>query len=772
MNTSFKNSVVDADVVNAYRELLGRDPESQDVVRAYFNCIDVAQVREIIMQSPEYQLRTSTALQESGKADQKSQENHSQEKSKSRKDFWSGVVGYWAGEEKAVTQHIAFVGNCQVNMLAALCNAMQDQMQATGWEMTPKFFNMLESTSFEDETWADVQCIWAHPNQRWQTWLLQQPKHFQARVRTLPTIDTLGFHPDCSYVYSNGQPIDSPIGAYHSALVLWSYLQGLSPQATRNLFCDPVFRHLGFFDLQAVGIDQLVKKGRQCGMPMHRWLADWQASGVWMHTINHPKLRVLADVALHCLRQLGIEGVVDARDVVEDELARSPCWPVYPEVAKSLGLRDAGGYAFKRAHRPVDKGRTVQYMDLDTFIEGSFAIYARHSPGDLRCDRLQAEAFRNLPQFFGQMHSSQALPSIAQPGNPYRDLPDSQFWRRAVERVPAPELDPVQSAPFRISPADKVATAGSCFAQHIARTLVAHGFHYLVTERADDLPAEQQLARNYGVFSARFGNVYTARQLLQLLEMALGICPSPQGLAWPREDGRWVDGLRPYIEPQGFESEAQVLASRQQMLASTSDMFQGCDVLVFTLGLTEAWQRLADGVVLPLAPGVAAPTASMHEFGFVNFSHDEVLADMRAFLWLLKSVNPRVRVVLTVSPVPLVATYEPRSVMASTAYSKAVLRSVAQALTQTFDGVAYFASYEVITAAPNAGRYFAADWRNVRPEGVAHVMGLFMKHFAVGQTPSAPSLPAAVPDRNDLEKATACVSEVICDEQRLDSPAG
>lgn len=669
-------------------------------------------------------------------------------------------------------RRIAFVGNCQVNMLAALCNAMQDDVTATGWEMTPRFFSKLEKARFDDENWSDVQCIWAHPNEHWQAWLLQQPEHFQARVRPLPTIDTLGFHPDCAYVHVQGKVVDSPIGAYHSVLVLWGFLQGWSVQATRDLFNAQVFGHLGFFDLHAAGVNHLVNKGRQCSMPVHRWLAAWHASGVWMHTINHPKPLVLADVALHCLAALGIVGVAEARDVVDDELARSPCWPVYPEVAQALGLRTPGSYAFKGAHRPADQGKSVHYMGLDAFIEASFVLYARYAPGDLQCDRLQAQAFKSLPDFLTQ-RAAQSVSggAVVAAGNPYLHLPDAQFWRRAVERVSASALDPVLAAPFRISPTDKVATAGSCFAQHIARTLVAHGCHYLVTEQAAHLPPEAQLARNYGVFSARFGNVYTARQLRQLLEMALGDAPSPQGLVWPRGDGRWVDGLRPYIEPDGFDDEAQALASRQQMLACTSDMFQGCDVLVFTLGLTEAWHRPADGVVLPLAPGVASAAAPMAEFAFVNFSHEQVLADMRAFLWLLKSVNAKVRVVLTVSPVPLVATYEPRSVMASTAYSKAVLRSVAQELVNEFDWVAYFASYEVITAAPNAGRYFAPDWREVLPEGVAHVMGLFMKHWALGGdvAPVADGGQLSAPLRADLDQATQAVSAVICDEQKLDA---
>jgi hypothetical protein len=793
---SISNSVSRSDVVLAYRELLGREPESEAAIALYFVYNDVAQIREVIAQSAEYQLRVQQ-LREAELAAAKLAADTAHSKTAVVKNLWNGLSGLWAGQDKssdvqqpsiqaqdaspqaefqvacAQAQNMAFVGNCQASMLAALSNAMQKERVAKGWEMTPRFFSKLEKSAFDDDMWAGVQCIWAHPNERWRAWLQKQPEHFQAKVRPLPTIDTLGFHPDCAYVDAKGQSIDSPIGAYHSVLVLWGFLQGLSVQATRSLFNAQVFNHLGYFDLHASGMSHLVNKGRQCQMPMHRWLAAWQEEGVWMHTINHPKPHVLAQVALHCLALLGIAGVAEARDVVDDELARSPCWPVYPEVAQALGLRTPGSYAFKCGHRPADQGHSVKYMGLDAFIEASYAVYARHAPSDLQCERLLAQAFQVLPDFLAQQaaapegHAAQWAGSA----NPYRGLPDHQFWRRSVEQVAPPDLDPVLAAPFRIAPTDKVATAGSCFAQHIARTLVAHGFHYLVTEQAPDLPPEAQQARHYGMFSARFGNVYTARQLRQLLEMALGEAPSPPGLVLPRGDGRWVDGLRPYIEPEGFDNEAQALASRQHMLACTSDMFQGCDVLVFTLGLTEAWHRPADGVVVPLAPGVASPSAPMGEFAFVNFSHEQVLADMRAFLWLLKSVNAKVRVVLTVSPVPLVATYEPRSVMASTAYSKAVLRTVAQELVNEFDWVAYFASYEVITAAPNAGHYFASDWREVLPEGVAHVMGLFMKHWALdgdaGQ--GAECVQTRAPQRSDLEQATQSVSAVICDEKKLDT---
>jgi hypothetical protein len=104
------------------------------------------------------------------------------------------------------------------------------------------------------------------------------------------------------------------------------------------------------------------------------------------------------------------------------------------------------------------------------------------------------------------------------PLNPYRSLPDHRFWRKAIANVPSFAIDTLIDAPFRITPEDKVATAGSCFAQNIAHALQTSGFCYFVPESGPaDLPEQERLARNYGVYSARYGNIYTTRQLLQRL---------------------------------------------------------------------------------------------------------------------------------------------------------------------------------------------------------------------------------------------------------------
>lgn len=349
--------------------------------------------------------------------------------------------------------------------------------------------------------------------------------------------------------------------------------------------------------------------------------------------------------------------------------------------------------------------------------------------------------------------------------HPYKALPDHAHWRRAVSAVAPGDVDPVVAAPFTIAPTDRVATAGSCFAQHIARYLRDAGFHFLVTETAHPL-APEALAREYGygLFTARYGNIYTARQLLQLFRRAYGQF-TPADDVWHAPGGPYFDPFRPQIQPGGFQTEAEYRADRRRHLACVREGFESLDVFVFTLGLTECWLSAQDGAAYPLCPGSAAGEFDPARHVFRNLGVDEVVADLCEFVDLLRAVNPRSRVILTVSPVPLMATAEPRHVLSSTTYSKSVLRVAAEEVTRRRAGTFYFPSYEIITGAFNRGAYYAEDLRAVTEEGVAHVMRLFLKHYAKAEQPAPAAPRAAAPAALDLAK----VVQTMCDEEILDA---
>jgi hypothetical protein len=353
--------------------------------------------------------------------------------------------------------------------------------------------------------------------------------------------------------------------------------------------------------------------------------------------------------------------------------------------------------------------------------------------------------------------------------HPYKSIPDIAFWRRSVA-APAPaDVDPVGIFDLRIRPETKVATAGSCFAQHIARHLRKSGFNYYVVEEGHPiLPSEVRDKHHYGMFSARYGNIYTARQLLQLFHRAYGRF-SPSEDAWVEEDSSVLDPYRPTVQPRGFISVAEMHADRSQHLAAVRCMFETLDVFVFTLGLTECWMSRTDGAVFPLCPGVEGGKFIPDQHVFHNQDVSEVVADMMEFVEELRQVNSGAQIILTVSPVPLMATADPGAhVLSATTYSKSVLRVAAEILRRQFSHVHYFPSYEIITGSFSRGRYFAEDLRGVTEEGVSHVMRLFLHHATANSTANLPAAKQRPVAEDDFLARAEALVEVECDEIALD----
>ncbi len=346
--------------------------------------------------------------------------------------------------------------------------------------------------------------------------------------------------------------------------------------------------------------------------------------------------------------------------------------------------------------------------------------------------------------------------------HPYNSLPSSAFWRTGVSEKDPLEISGLWRPKFAISPTDSIVTVGSCFAQHIGKALQARGYGWLNAEPPPfGLPDPAQF--NYGVFSFRAGNIYTTAMLRQWLECAIpGNSQPTKNLEIWEQDGRYFDALRPLIEPNGFASREEVIAARDVTFAAIRRALMA-DVFVFTLGLTEAWQNSETGLIYSSCPGTLAGVFDANRHRFVNFDYLDVEADLRRAIQLARSVNPDLRFVLTVSPVPLTATASGDHVLVATTYSKSVLRAVAGRVARD-DGVDYFPSYEVITGSPFRAMFYAPNMREVTPQGVAHVMDHFFKgmerDFPDAGSQHAQQASPALPDEE---------GDVICEEMLLEA---
>jgi hypothetical protein len=721
-------------VIDAFMKYLGRRPESEESVAAHMSLDNEEVVVKVLTESKEYFDKLGATLHFS--AD--------------------------------VSSKFLLLGNCQLTVMGKLIEAMSSHASAVSIELNPRNTTGIQSGKFDlsrlvDE--ADYVVLQHLPTEPFSSVLNQLYPRIQAKIRLIPGISYSGFHPDMGYIRkASGAHLGGPMGEYHSMLVFWAWTNRLTVDQTLELFDDKIFKFLGYFDHHAASVEFLVDRGSHTDTPIRSLLSSWSSKGCFMHSLNHPKITVLGDLARLILQREGVEYCLDIEQYIADDLADHPCWPIYPAVAALFGLE--GGYEFKQARHLGNARRPVPILGLESFIKASFEQYDISANSGLTCFRLDSEAFKNLRSFLSTVRTdAERSAAPTKQVNPYAGLENYQFWRRAIESVPSSEVDPVVTSKFGITKSDRVATAGSCFAQHISRTLSRNGFNYYVTETGASISQDAEFLKeqNYSVFSARYGNIYTARQLLQLFDRCYGnFTPLDEG--WKRKDGRLVDPFRPLVQPSGFASVEEINDERQLHFASVREMFENMTVFVFTLGLTESWRSKADGAVFPLAPGVAAGYMDPNKYEFVNFETHDIVKDIEAFLSRLETINPFCKVILTVSPVPLVATYENRHVLTSTTYSKSALRSAADYIVRRYPQCEYFPSYEIITGNYIRSAYYEPDLRSVRDEGVAHVMRLFMEHYS-----SALDMRARPEVDKLLVSEAAMNNSIVCDEEALDA---
>src|SRR5437867_666407 len=255
--------------------------------------------------------------------------------------------------------------------------------------------------------------------------------------------------------------------------------------------------------------------------------------------------------------------------------------------------------------------------------------------------------------------------------HPYQEIPRYSRWKQGVnDGFDTREL--IAGLCFRgLHEGDRVFSAGSCFASNIVPYLEKSGITYVRTEKRPQALSALKDGLGYESFSARFGNIYTSRQFLQLLLRCTR--------QWTPKEDRWrtraglVDPFRPGLAYLAG-SDAEFDALTQSHLSATKEAIEMATVVIFTLGLTEAWHA-ADGAVFPVCPGTLAGEFDPAKHHFINFTTAQVTEDLVECRHQISRHNSNARFVVTVSPVPLTATATGKHVVVASLESKAILRA-------------------------------------------------------------------------------------------------
>jgi hypothetical protein len=180
----------------------------------------------------------------------------------------------------------------------------------------------------------------------------------------------------------------SALGHYHSKISLWAYLNNIAISDTLKLFSTHTYECLGYFQKYSDAIQGLRNSILAVDLDVTLFDEFVYHSESFMHTFNHPKLKVLSAVAQSVCLQLEITPEIIHSEiplVVRDVLFESgPIYPIYPEIADFFGI--TGTYSSRRADGRV--------LSLKEFVEESFEIYSKVSLDQFSQESLFTEFFQ------------------------------------------------------------------------------------------------------------------------------------------------------------------------------------------------------------------------------------------------------------------------------------------------------------------------------------------------------------------------------------------
>ncbi|MDR7306040.1 GSCFA domain-containing protein [Rhodoferax saidenbachensis] len=307
--------------------------------------------------------------------------------------------------------------------------------------------------------------------------------------------------------------------------------------------------------------------------------------------------------------------------------------------------------------------------------------------------------------------------------------PNAVFWPDPTEagngRSLYTELPVAKRTPI-IDQNSRIVSAGSCFATEIAYYLMDNGYNYLVTEGNGSRDDNYEMLGMEGRpnASAAWGIIFNTPSFRQLVEKAFGQRELPH-ILWSQPHKGENLFFDPFRENVAFRSIADYEANYPQHVAAARRALEEMDVFIITLGLNEVWSFAADGSVFSRSPWKAAPSLIRTNVLTV----EENVNDLLHMAEILRRFNPKVKIICTVSPVPLHATFraDEHHIVAANTHSKAVLRVAAEEFVCRCPETYYFPSYEIVTVSTE--NPWAPDQRHVSRAAVAKVMSAFVEMY-------------------------------------------
>jgi hypothetical protein len=204
----------------------------------------------------------------------------------------------------------------------------------------------------------------------------------------------------------------------------------------------------------------------------------------------------------------------------------------------------------------------------------------------------------------------------------------------------------------------EVITLGSCFARELREYLASLGFG----------------SRGIWVPSG-LNNTFA---ILDFISWCVTGRETGRGYRYDRTDEGTIEDWRPEAEREKY------------LEAITS-----AGGFVFTIGLAEVWEDAESGAVFWKGIPEEVFDAGRHRFRLSSVEENE--RNLVEIVELVRRVNASAPIVLTLSPVPLKATFRDVSCMVADSVSKSILRvAIDRVASQGLPGVYYWPSFEIV----------------------------------------------------------------------------
>jgi hypothetical protein len=319
-------------------------------------------------------------------------------------------------------------------------------------------------------------------------------------------------------------------------------------------------------------------------------------------------------------------------------------------------------------------------------------------------------------------------------GNPVRGWTSGKPGQMAKDRLTTGDFLRIEHKPkFTIDPSWPIFTMGSCFARGVENVLIARGLPLLLDGHgapAEDFETWSETTRRgggaaAGELSRGALNKYSVRSMNHEIRCVLLDERYPDEGLVELAPEQWFD---PHASGLRLLDRERALANRRRLSAATARI-KDARICFLTLGLTETWLDRETGLAMNVHPGPAWLARMPERFRFVDYGYEATLADMLEIIELVRAhCHPQMRFIVTVSPVPLGATFKDADVIVANSASKSLLRAVAEELYRRFDLVDYFPSYEIVLNSPRA-LAFEDDRLHVARDMVAAVMATFERCY-------------------------------------------